>query len=124
MSAKTSRGTNTTATTSGSRSHQNVNECFSSPTVISAAQQSVTSSTCETGETGFKGASRTEGDEEKDGGERGGGSEGDRGRGKGLLWEGEYDEQASAQSFQEALAEWRTGRKEQGQNTINTTGLQ
>ena len=26
------------------------------------------------------------------------------------LWEGEYDEKASAQSFQEALAEWRATR--------------
>ena len=33
--------------------------------------------------------------------------------GGGLLWEGEYDEKASAQSFQEALAEWRAGRVSQ-----------
>ena len=59
--------------------------------------------------------------------ERGEGGRGEAGEGEGEvatdtesgkddkrpLWEGEYDEKASAQSFQEALAEWRaahTGR--------------
>ena len=42
----------------------------------------------------------------------GGGENGPRetessGGGKRAIWEGEYDEKASAQSFQEALAEWR-----------------
>lgn len=51
------------------------------------------------------------------------GDEGGRSEGSGLLWEGEYDEQASAQSFQEALAEWRAGSKGQLQDPTKTPGL-
>ena len=41
---------------------------------------------------------------------REGGGGGDREGGAGSLWEGQYDEKASARSFQEALQEWRAGR--------------
>ena len=44
------------------------------------------------------------------GGEGAGGCGGGGGGGGRMLWEGEYDEKASARSFQEALAEWRAGR--------------
>ena len=58
---------------------------------------------------------------------RGQGSDRQQGAGRGVLWEGEYDEEASARSFQEALAEWRVGRKtetkDRGQKTVNTAGL-
>ena len=48
---------------------------------------------------------------------------GGRNEGSGLLLEGEYDEQASAQSFQEALAEWRAGSKGQLQDPTKTPGF-
>ena len=49
---------------------------------------------------------RIENREEREGGVTRAGSSRDD---SGALWEGEYDEKASAQSFQEALAEWRAG---------------
>lgn len=86
------------------------------PSAKTSCVASTTTSSCEV-QTGCDGI---EVNKKSRGGDGGGRSEGS---GRGLLWEGEYDEQASAQSFQEALAEWRAGSKGQLQDPTNTPGM-
>ena len=111
-SAKTLHEAGTSTTIEGSGPQETKDGCVSLLPVVRTARKSVVRSATE---------QRIEGEERKKARTIGGGQgEAGGGGGGGMLWEGEYDEKASAQSFQEALAEWRAGHV--SQKTDNITG--